>query len=430
MPRNSTMRKVSLRNVAAHKLRLALTVLAVVLGTAFISGAFMFTNSLSNTFDSAVNSAYADVDAVVSGAEGSPGVTAEQRAVLEGEPLVDRINVQGSTTVVVATGGTENPQPIQTGGGSSTLNIWYAPEDVVGNPTTLVEGQAPATEREVAVNAAGAETFGVSVGQELLIVDPETRYEVTVTGLYEQELDEGASLLISVPENIFLERYTDGIHVGELFLAGTESTDPQDLVDHLRAIYPELGVETGERLAEQVSELISTALDFINYFLVAFGLVALLVGTFLIANTFSMIVAQRTKEFALLRALGASRRQITNSVILEAFIVGLIGSALGVLAGMGLVALIKAFMASQGAALPGSGLGLSTSAVLVPVVLGTLVTIVSAWAPARKAGQVEPVEAMRSTEASTSQPLAGRTIFGAVLLVLAILLGVGGALWE
>ena len=424
------MRKVSLRNIASHKLRLALTVLAVVLGTAFISGAFMFTNALSNTFDSAVNSAYSDVDAVVSGEEGAPGVTVEQRESIDGEDMVARTNVTASTTVVVATGGAEDPEPIQTGGGTSSLTIWYAPEDVVGNPIEMVDGSAPETAEEVAVNAAGAENFGVSVGDELLIVDPETRYEVTVTGMYEQELDQGASLMISVPENVYLDRYTDGTHAGELLVAGTDGTDPQELVDYLTATYPELGVETGEQLAEEVSELISTALDFVNYFLIAFGLVALLVGTFLIANTFSMIVAQRTKEFALLRALGASRGQITRSVILEAFIVGLIGSALGVLAGMGLVALIKAFMASQDAALPGSGLGLSTSAVIVPIVLGTVVTIISAWAPARKAGQVEPVEAMRSTEASTSQPLIGRTVAGVILLAVGILLGLGGALWE
>ena len=424
------MRKVSLRNIASHKLRLALTVLAVVLGTAFISGAFMFTNALSNTFDSAVNNAYSDVDAVVSGEEGTPGVTVDQRADIDGEDMVSRSNVTASTTVVVATGGAEDPEPIQTGGGTSSLTIWYAPEDVVGNPIEMIDGSAPTTAEEVAVNAAGAENFGVSVGDELLIVDPETRYEVTVTGMYEQELDQGASLMISVPENVYLDRYTDGTHVGQLLVSGTEGTDPQELVDYLTDTYPALNVETGEQIAEDVSELISTALDFVNYFLIAFGLVALLVGTFLIANTFSMIVAQRTKEFALLRALGASRGQITRSVILEAFIVGLIGSALGVLAGMGLVALIKAFMASQGAALPGSGLGLSTSAVVVPIILGTVVTIISAWAPARKAGQVEPVEAMRSTEASTSQPLIGRTVAGLILLAVGVLLGLGGALWE
>lgn len=424
------MRKVSLRNIASHKLRLALTVLAVVLGTAFISGAFMFTNALSNTFDSAVNSAYSDVDAVVSGADGSRGVTAEQRAALDGDDMVAATNITDSTTVVAATGGTDDPEPIQTGGGTSSLNIWYAPDNVVGNPTDLVEGEAPANGEEVAVNAAGAEHFDIAVGDELLVVDPETRYEVTVTGMYEQELDQGTSLSLSIPEDVYLERYTDGTHVNEVLVSGTEGTEAQELVDHLAATYPDLNVETGERLAEQVSELISRALDFVNYFLVAFGLVALLVGTFLIANTFSMIVAQRTKEFALLRALGASRGQITRSVILEAFIVGVIGSALGVLAGMGLVALIQAFMASQGASLPGAGLGLSTAAVVVPIVLGTLVTVFSAWAPARKAGQVEPVEAMRSTEASTSQPLLGRTVVGVVLLVAGILLGVGGALWE
>ena len=150
--------------------------------------------------------------------------------------------------------------------------------------------------------------------------------------------------------------------------------------------------------------MMSSALKFINYFLIAFGLIALLVGTFIIANTFSMIVAQRTKEFALLRALGASRRQITNSVVVESAIVGLLGSIVGVVAGMGLVAIIKAVMSAKGMPFDG-GLGLSVSAIVVPIILGTIVTVVSAWAPARRAGRVQPVEAMRTTESASASSL-------------------------
>ena len=423
------MRKVSLRNIAAHKLRLALTVLAVVLGTAFISGAFMFTNSLSNTFDSAVNNAYQDVDAVAGPAEGEPGITPEQRQALADDPAVNNLNVTESTTVVLARGTAEEPEPIQTGGGSASLGVWYEPENVVGNPHEMVEGAAPANGEEVAVNAPAAEEFGLAVGDEITVVDPAARYQVTVSGLYERELDEGTTLNLLMAEGDYLERYAGGDStVGELLIDG--EGEPQALVDELSANHPGMTFETGKQLAEDISGSIQDALSFVNYFLVAFGLVALLVGTFLIANTFSMIVAQRTKEFALLRALGASRRQITNSVVLEAAIVGVIGSAIGILAGIGLVAGIKAIMSTQGAALPGSGLGLSVSAVVVPLIIGTLVTVVSAWAPARRAGQVEPVEAMRSSETAAPQPLTVRTIIGAILLAAGVGAGLTGAFMD
>src|SRR5699024_10357721 len=168
---------------------------------------------------------------------------------------------------------------------------------------------------------------------------------------------------------------------------------------------------------------------FINYFLIAFGLIALLVGTFIIANTFSMIVAQRTKEFALLRALGASRGQITRSVVTESVIVGIIGSAVGVVAGMGLVALIKLGLSTQDLPM-GGGLGLTVNAVVVPIILGTIVTVISAWAPARRAGAVEPVEAMRTTESAAGSSLKVRTIIGLALLILGVALAIAGAVWT
>ena len=152
-------------------------------------------------------------------------------------------------------------------------------------------------------------------------------------------------------------------------------------------------------------------------------------GTFIIANTFSMIVAQRTKEFALLRALGASRRQITNSVVVESAIVGLLGSIVGVVAGMGLVAIIKAVMSAKGMAFDG-GLGLSVSAIVVPIILGTIVTVVSAWAPARRAGRVQPVEAMRITESASATSLKVRTIFGTIILLAGIAAALAGVLSD
>lgn len=423
----STMRKVSLRNIAAHKLRLALTVLSVVLGTAFIAGSFIFTNSLSNTFDSVVSNAYHDVDVVVDGGDELPGIPRDEGDAIAGDTQVDRVNVTGSTTIVAAR---DNYEAIQTGGGSSQVGMYYPDGEVVGQELPIVEGEAPAGGEDVVVNAKAAERFNVNIGDRLIVVDPVDRNEVTVTGFFDTDLDTGTSLDLRMTRDAYLERYTDGVMYPGLAVAAVEGVEATQLVDHLAESYPNLNVETGQKLADEISQDINDALSFVNYFLIAFGLVGLLVGTFLIANTFSMIVAQRTKEFALLRALGASKGQISRSVTGEAVIVGVLGSALGVVAGVGLVAAIKAIMGATGTPLPNSGLGLSVNAVVIPIVVGTLVTVISAWAPARRAGQVEPVEAMRSSEAATPQPLKVRTIFGA-LTILAGLVTAGWAVaWE
>lgn len=421
------MTKVSVRNIGAHKLRLALTVLAVVLGTAFISGSLMFTNMLERTFDSAVSSMYDDVDVAVKPAEGKSVVPAEVRESLAADPQVARVAVDGSEPVVVADA---EANAIQTGGGESRVGLYYPDDAVVGPPFDITEGNGPTKPGEALLNAAGAENYGIAVGDTIIVVDPEGRHEMTVTGLYTDELDRAASLMVKVPESAFVEFYTNGRYVPGLTLKAAEGTDPAQLKDRIAQEHSDLTVKEGSVLADDLSKQIRQGLSFVSYFLTAFGLVGLLVGTFLIANTFSMIVAQRTKEFALLRALGASKGQITRSVVVESLLIGLLGSVLGVVAGAGLVAVIRAVMDAQGMGLPGAGSGLSVSAVVVPIVVGALVTVLSAWAPARRAGRVEPVEAMRSSESAAPQPLVTRTVFGTLLLVAGGALLVWGVMWD
>ncbi|MBA4506393.1 FtsX-like permease family protein [Corynebacterium sanguinis] len=423
----SAMTRVSLRNIVAHKLRLALTVLAVVLGTAFIAGSLMFTNMLGNTFDSAVSSQFDGVDAVAAPGEEMQAIPNDVVDELRGAPGVDKLNVEAIETVVAAT--TDN-NPIQTGQGTSTAGIYYPPAEAVGQAPSIAEGREPTALGEAIVNSNAAEKYGIALDQELTIVDAMGRETYRIVGLYDDDMTPSSSLAFQVSPETYTQFYTDGSTVPRVSMSAVEGTTAQQLVDDLRNAHPKLKIDTGEVLAEEATKQIRDALSFVSYFLIAFGLVGLLVGTFLIANTFSMIVAQRTKEFALLRALGASRRQITRSVTIEAFIVGLLGSFLGVVAGVGLVAIIKAVMGANDMPLPEGGLGLSTRAVVVPVVVGVIVTMISAWAPARRAGQVQPVEAMRASESSSPQPLKIRTIIGTVLIVAAIIAAAAGVLWE
>lgn len=419
---SNAMTKVSLRNVVAHKLRLALTVLAVVLGTAFIAGSMMFTNMLERTFDSAVATQYTGADVVVGPGDDASTLTqaeADEVAATEG---VQRVNVSAYVTVVAAT---MDEEAIQTRQGSATASIYYGPDEVVGEAPEIVEGTAPSTDAETILNRAGAEFYGIELGQELIVVDTSGRHTYRVVGLYEDEVVQATSLSFRVLESAYLDFYVADDSVPGLMLTGGAAT-PEDLAGRISQAHPHLNVRTGEKAAEEASEAVRDALSFVSYFLIAFGLVGLLVGTFLIANTFSMIVAQRTKEFALLRALGASRGQITRSVSAEALIVGLIGSVLGVAGGAGLVAVIKQVMRSYNMDLPAGGIGVAADTMIVPVVVGVIVTMLSAWAPARQAGRVQPVEAMRASESAAPQPLTIRTVIGAVLIAV----GVGVAIWA
>ncbi|MBK4140357.1 FtsX-like permease family protein [Corynebacterium macginleyi] len=423
MARGKAMRRVSVRNIVAHKLRLVLTILAVVLGTAFIAGSFMFTNSLKATFDSVVDNQFRGVDAVVSeNDDGNQKLDEGLRQRLLNDPEVKNINVADSQTVVVAD---ENLEAFQTRSGAARLAAYYSTDNTVGGVSELTEGKEPNATGEVTINSSAAEKYDISVGQTLLVVHPDSQDEVRVTGIVKSPVEQGDNIDLHMAEADYLQRFGDP---SQLKVSAADGVDAIRFVDDLNDKF-DIKAESGERLAEQTSKTMTEALKFVNYFLVAFGMIALLVGTFIIANTFSMIVAQRIKEFALLRALGASRRQITNSVVVESVIVGLLGSLVGVVAGVGLVAVIKAVMGANGMEI-GGGLGLSVSAVVVPLILGTIVTVFSAWSPARRAGAVEPVEAMRTTESASGSSLKVRTIFGAILMTGGIIAAVAGVLSD
>ncbi|AEP70923.1 ABC-type antimicrobial peptide transport system [Corynebacterium pseudotuberculosis 42/02-A] len=411
------MLRVSIRSVLAHKVRLALTLLAVVLGTAFVSGSLMFTASLSESFDAVVDDNLAGIDAVVSGKE-KPITVAEIEA-LRSDKNVQAVDINGSTNVVVAT---SDRKAIQTGAGRASVSIFHGEGSASNRPMKIAEGTAPKEDADVVIATTTASAHNIKIGDSLLVIDPMGQREVKVVGTYVPASSNAPGLTLLTSENGYLANYTQGVVGSVIVKSAGMSSD--DLVKYLSDTYPQYKVDTGSAIAEQITGSIKKALSFVNYFLVAFGLIALLVGTFIIANTFSMIVAQRLKEFALLRALGVSKKQLTRSVVFEAIIIGLVGSIIGIFGGIGLVRLIQFVMAKFGMEIPAAGLGLTVTSVLLPLALGTIVTVVSAWAPARRAGAVRPVEAIRSTETASESSLKLRTIVG----VIGIGLGIAAAL--
>lgn len=411
----SALRRVSLRSLSAHRLRLVLTALAVVLGTSFVAGAFMLTATLGKAFDDITESNYDGVDVILVSSPEHP-LTLRMAADIGARNDVAAVEPIDQLPVILLDA---DDNPVQTGGAGSWLLPYLPPGEAVSPPLVVTQGTPPAGRGRAVLNEDAAESADLAIGDTVTVIDAAGRHEFVLDGLTRFEAATGGWAGLQIPREQFRAEFTDGIHTGRIAVRA-RGGDPETLRDSLAAAYPGADVLTGEDAAAADSEEISSQLAFFTYVLFAFGLIALLVGTFIISNTFSMIVAQRTREFALLRALGMSRPQLSGSVIAEAVFVAVLGSMFGILVGVGLVELIMWGMTAAGFGFPDAGLGLDAASVLVPLGIGSVVTVLSAWVPARRAGRVHPVQAMRSGDQSVTAPLGVRTAIGAGLLTAGV----------
>ncbi|WP_191093955.1 ABC transporter permease [Nocardia colli] len=422
----SPMRKVALRNLAAHKVRLALTLLSVVLGTAFIAGSFVFTDTLQRTFDGIFAGQAKGVDVRVSPkerqAQGVPNNIVDE---LQKYPGVRTIAPSVNGVLVLLT--PDGKKAIQTGGAPTFGQSYLPPERAVAEPNKFVQGVPPAKSGEIALNTGGAERAGLKIGDhtKLMIPSQGDPIDVTLTGIYQVPSDTGGFIGVLFDDTQARKLFTDGLHVAYVDVAATGIPGDQ-LRDNLIKDLPNYKVQNGDQVRADLKKDVSNALNFINYFLLAFGAIALIVGTFIIYNTFSMIVAQRLRELALLRAVGASRQQVGRSVVAEAFVIGLVGSALGLAGGIGLAFGLSAVLNAFDLGLPTGSMTVLPRTIAVGLLVGLIVTVLSAYAPARRAAKIPPVEAMREEFASAGDSLRIRTLVGAVLAVAgAVLVYVG-----
>ncbi|SOD70379.1 putative ABC transport system permease protein [Jatrophihabitans sp. GAS493] len=422
----AAMRRVSLRNLAAHKVRLALTVISVVLGTAFVAGSFVFTDTLQKSFDNIFSDTYKGVAVRIQPVNGrSAGVPSSLLTSLTSVEGVSKVEpeVNGPLVLVAADG-----KPVQSGGAPSIGMAWLPAEKSIEAVPTLSSGSAPTATGQVAVNEGAAKKADLKVGDQTKVISATGGIvPVTISGVYSFKTETGGYVGILFPEAQAFSLFTDGTHVAAIDVAATPGVSETELRDRISAELPQ-GIEavTGTKARADIQSQIQTALQFINYILLAFGLIALVVGTFIIYNTFSMLVAQRLRELALLRAIGADKKQVTRSVLLEAFLVGLIGSVLGIAGGVGLAYGLKALLDALDLGLPGGPLALEPRTVIVGVIVGVGVTMLSAYAPARRAARTPPVAAMRAEFASVGTSLRRRTITGTVLTLLGAAAAVAG----
>lgn len=428
------MLRATLRSLAARKLRLFLTALAIVLGGGFIAGTFMLTDTATGAFDDLFGQVYEGTDVVVQptleftpGAEGGGGGQV-------GEPIPSSVlpNVQAVDGVAAASGDVSGyaqmidpttQEPIANGGAPTIGSSW----DDNLTSVQLREGEAPVGQ-EVAVDAGTASARGLLVGQDIRIVTNVGTETFTISGIVgfgEQDSLLGATLAafeLETAQRVFDREGT----FDAIYAKGDGSVTTEVLRDRVADVLPE-GFEavTAADAARQNSDQIREALGFVRTAFLVFAFVAVFVGSFIIVNTFTIIVAQRTREIGLLRAVGASRRQILGSVVLEAAVVGIVGSVVGLVFGLGLAVLLKWFLGQGGLQLPPTAIVILPRTIVVTVGVGVGVTVVSAILPARRASRVSPIEALQEAPAPRGS-LHRRAIAGGAVVAAAALALVAG----
>ncbi|MBB5956904.1 ABC-type antimicrobial peptide transport system permease subunit [Saccharothrix tamanrassetensis] len=426
------MLKATLKSVLSRKLRLVLSGLSVVLGVMFVSGSFVLTDTLDRSFKSLFTTIYSDVDVQVAlkpkvrdddqdgGASGGTLTADDLKAVQS----VEGVGSAAGDVVDSARAIGGNGKVITASGAPRLGTAWRD-----GGQEEFREGRAPQRDDEVAISAYLAKTGGFRVGEPISLITLEPKKTFTVAGVFgypgnRDSLGGEFTTAFTEPAAQRLLLGQPGAYTGITVKAADGV--PEDVLR--QRIQQKLGdeyqVKTGAQLAKEQSDAVGEGLAFFNYVLLGFAGIALFVGIFIILNTCSIIVAQRTRELALLRAMGASRKQMIGSVVLEAVVIGLVASVVGLGAGIGVGASpANVFSAIGGGGVRLAGIAVPAGAVVSAFAVGVVVTVLAAVLPALRASRIAPVAAMREA-ATPDRPLTRPTVAGAALSAAA-----GAVLW-
>jgi putative ABC transport system permease protein len=424
------MLHVTLRGLQGHVVRLLLTAFAVMLGVSFVTGTFVLRDSINNTLSGLVSNGAKGLDVSVRGADtietnpivgGSgdrPGLPLTLAGTLARVPGVARVvpNLQGTALLAGKDG------LVVRSGSAPGLGFAFEQDDPA---FTLVAGRGPTGPGEVAVETSTLDRAHLQVGDRTRAVIGDQARPVRITGEVKFGSLFGATAVLvdsATARRVFAP---DGV-VPTISLTAAPGVSQTTLRTRAAEVLPDTAeAVTGATVAEETETSVQDGLGFFTTFLLVFAGVALFVGSFIIVNTFSMLVGQRSRELALLRAIGASRAQVTRSVLGEAVVIGLVGSALGIGLGLLIAAGAKAAMKGFLGADIGAGLPVHAGTILLSILVGLVVTVVSAVLPARRASRVAPVAAMRGDAGVVSGGLGRRGVAGTVLLGAgAITLGV------
>ena len=422
------MLRIALKGILGRKARLVLTSLAVILGTAFLSGTAVFSATLNRTFDNLFSDVFRNVDSYVRstqvieadfGAEERQRIPAELIATIEAVPGVG--DVQGDIQAFARIIGKDGQPLGSDGAGPPTFGS--VGEEFKGALWTISEGKFPSNSTEVALDEASAKAGNYVVGDTVKVVAQAGSREFTLVGIagYGDVRSPGGATFALFDLATAQEFLAKPGFVDAILISGDGSASDEELAKAINAVIPssyKTETLTGAEITKETQDQIGSALSFFSILLSTFSYIALGVGSFVIYNVFSISAAQRQRENALLRAIGASKKQVTRALMIESVVVGLFGSTIGLFAGIGLSKALSALLKAASIDLPSGDLVVPSSAIINTIVVGLIVTVASAWLPARRAGRVPPLAAMRETAIEVVALTRRRTIFGLALIAL------------
>jgi putative ABC transport system permease protein len=398
--------KVALKGLLGRKLRASLTAIAIVLGVAMVSGTYILTDTIRAAFSTVFTSAYKNADAVVTGQSAiSTGNGNDSRGQAPSLPASLLTRIQALPQVSQASGSIADQAQLVgrdgkviSRGGAPGLAFSYSPSGQRFNPLSLTSGNWPAARDQIDIDASTASKQNFKIGQTIGVIarGPVQQFRIVGTVKFAGVSSlGGASMAIFTLPTAQALFHKQG-RLDQISIAAAGGVSPARLVGAIKPLLPRSSqVRTGQQQAQKATQDTSDFLTIFQDFLLAFGGIALFVGSFVIANTLSITIAQRTRELATLRTVGASRRQVLGSVMVEALVIGVVASIVGLFLGFGLAKGLNALFVSFGIDLPQTGTVFKARTVIVSLVVGIVITLLAALRPALRATRVPPIAAVR-----------------------------------
>ncbi|MEH0555907.1 ABC transporter permease [Streptomyces sp. B21-101] len=423
-----TVLKTSMRNFFAHKGRMALSAVAVLLSVAFVCGTLVFTDTMNTTFDKLFAATSSDVTVSAKGASDTGETTADNgKPPVMPASVLDEVrrtkgvkSAEGAVFTSAATVVDADKDSLSPSSGAPTIvGSWNANE---ARTMKITEGAAPKGSGQVMVDEDTADKHHLKLGDEIGVITAVGTHTAKISGMAAfQVTNPGAAIFYldtATAQKTLVGEANVYTNVNVTAAAGV--SDEQLKKNVAAGIGADYKVQTAKETADANRKDVGSFLDVMKYAMLGFAGIAFLVGIFLIINTFSMLVAQRTREIGLMRAIGSSRKQVNRSVLAEALLLGVVGSVLGVGAGVGIAVGLMKLMSMTGMNLSTDDLTVAWTTPVVGMILGIVVTVLAAYLPARRAGKVSPMAALRDAGAPADAKA------GVVRAVIGLLLTVGG----
>jgi putative ABC transport system permease protein len=425
------MIRVALKGLWGRKLRTFLTALAIVLGVSMISGTYVLTDTITASFTKVIDGSYENADAVVSGkvafkntnsnTEETPAFPDTVLAKIKGLPDVaaaagsigDSVKLIGRDGKVISTKGGES-----IGGSVDPLS------DAQFTPLKLVSGQWPVGNGQIAIDQRTSEKQDYSIGDTIGVAADQgiRQFEITGIATFNSSDSIGASTMAIFDVPTAQDLFDKDGKFDLVQVAAKQGVTPEKLVGEIRPLLPETAqVKTAEAQTQEAVDDVNEGIGIFQKVLLAFGFIALFVGAFVIANTLSITIAQRMREFATLRTIGGSRRQVLRSVMLEALVVGLMASVIGLFFGLAIAKGLNALFSALGVEFPSGGTVFATRTIVVSLLVGVVVTLLASLRPAIKATRVPPIAAVRE---GATLPASRMSRWGPVVSVVTLALGI------